>query len=242
MSAVGDPAADLGEPIAPHTPPADGDAGWKRDAQGRQYTSGGPGSGIRGSIYRQGEETVEQARERRARDAERPRDKRPRKTKRPPMPDAPKKPDLKELERMLAEALKAPAMICATFGDEWSADHFVVSGPYLARNLIVASEHNPWLRRKLEEAAVGQDAMMLVVSLVGVGGALFAYAIPPIIYWFDLPVPDRARAMFGIPAKRRPTYAATAKRTPPVPEQAFEPEPEPGPEPAVPFPAAEQAA
>jgi hypothetical protein len=233
-----DPAADLGEPVAPPPAPGDSDIGWKTDAQGRQYTSGGAGSGLKGPIYRQAGETVEQARERRARDAQRPRDQRPRKTRRPAMPDGPKKPDLKELERVIAEALKAPAMICATFGDEWAAEHFTVSGPYLARNLIVASEHNPWLRRKLEEAAVGQDAMMIVVSLVGVGGALFAYAIPPIIYWFDLPVSDRARGMFGIPARRRPAYAATTTPAGAAPDGFA---PEPAAEPEVPF-TADQAA
>jgi len=219
-----DPAADAGEPVAPPPTP---DA-WKTDAQGREYTSSGPGGGIRGPIYRQGGETVEQARERRLQDAERPRDKRPRKTKRPPMPEAPKKVDLKELERTIAEALKAPAIICATFGDEWAAQHFTTSGPYLARNLIVASEHNPWLRRKLEEAATGQDAMMIMVSMVGVGGALFAYAVPPIIWWFNLPVSDKAREMFGIPAERKPTYAASQSPPPPV-----EPEQPPVSEPAA---------
>ena len=225
MSALtDDPAAELGEPVAPARPAGRngaGEDGWKTDGQGREFTSMGPGTKIRGPIYRQDGETVEQARERRQREHDRPRDKRPRKTKRPPMPEAPKKIDLKELERTIAEALKSPAIICATFGDEWAADHFTTSGPYLARNLIVASEHNPWLRRKLEEAAVGQDAMMIMVSMVGVGGALFAYAIPPIIWWFNLPVSDKARQMFGIPAQRRPEYAAT--KSPPIPE----PEPVP---------------
>ena len=223
MSLTDDPAAGLGEPVTAAKPPgqngaAAGEEAWKVDAQGREFTSMGPGGKIRGPIYRQDGESVEQARERRQREHDRPRDKRPRRTKRPPMPEAPKKIDLKELERTIAEALKSPAIICATFGDEWAADHFTTSGPYLARNLIVASEHNPWLRRKLEEAAVGQDAMMIMVSMVGVGGALFAYAIPPIIWWFNLPVSDKARQMFGIPAQRRPEYAATKSPSTPEPE------------------------
>jgi hypothetical protein len=179
---------------------------WKTDSRGRMYTPRREGKGI---VYRQGEETIAQALER---DATGPRDQRPRpKSKRPKMPEAPRKVDLKELERTLAEALKAPAMMCATFGDEWAANHFTMSGPYLARNLVMASEHNPWLRRKLEEAATGQDAMMLVVSMVGVGGALFTYLIPPIIHWFNLPVPEKAREMFGIPPRREqePPYAAS---------------------------------
>jgi hypothetical protein len=202
--------------------------GWRRDSRGREYIPR-PGSSGRGHgvLWRRGDETIEEATVR----ASRPRDERPRKTKRPPMPDAPKKPDLKELEHTIAEALKSPAIICATFGDEFGANHFATSGPYLARNLVVASDHNPWLRKKLEEAAVGQDAMMIMISAVGVGGALFAYAVPPIIWWFNLPVSDKAREMFGIPAQRKPEYAAT--KSPPPPEPAPE---------SVPQPAAFQAA
>jgi hypothetical protein len=204
----------LETPIAPPItePPAEG---WKADKQGREYVA--RTSGKSGIIYRQGEETIEQARERDLK----PKDKRPRrKAKRPPMPDAPRGLDLKELEATLAEALKSPAMICATFGDEWPAEHFTASGPYLARNLVMASEHNPWLRKKLEEAATGQDAMMKVVSLVGVGGALFSYSIPPIIYWLNLPVPAKTREMFGIPPRREHQPAPNAATSPqqPAPE------------------------
>jgi hypothetical protein len=38
--------------------------------------------------------------------------------------------------------------------------------------------------------------------MFGVGGALVGYAIPPIVYWANLPVPDKAREMFGIPPRR----------------------------------------
>lgn len=186
---------------------------WKVSKQGRQFYN--PTPGVRGArvIYRRGPETIAEAIARDQREQEeKARDKRPkRKPKAPRMPDAPRGVDLKELEQTLAEALKAPAMICATFGDEWAAEHFTKSGPYLARNLILASEHNPWLRRKLEEAATGQDAMMMVVSLVGVGGALFAYVIPPVVYWFNLPAPAKTRELFGIPPRKGeqpPTYAA----------------------------------
>lgn len=178
---------------------------WQTDKRGKEYIPKPQG---RGMIYRLDDETVDQALER----DRMPKDSRPRrKPKAPKMPDPSKKPDLKELELTLAEALKAPAMPCAMFGDTWAAEHFTVSGPYLARNLILAADHNPWLKMKLEEAATGQDAMMKMVSLVGVGGALFGYAIPPIIYWLNIPVPDRTRQMFGIPARRErpPEYAVT---------------------------------
>lgn len=206
------------EPVTAPTPNGDSATPaadlWRADKNGKQYTAR---VGKPGIVYRQGDETIEQALERDAK----PRDKRPRrKTKAPKMPEAPRTVDLKELERTLAEALKAPALMCASFGDEWAADHFTTSGPYLARNLILASEHNPWLRRKLEEAATGQDAMMKVVSMIGVGGALFAYTIPPVIYWFNLPAPKKTREMFGIPERkpteREPEYAAGSP--PPAPE------------------------
>ena len=212
--------ADTTEEVGPPPPPpaANGQPPpeeWKRTKDGKQEYIGRKG-GRSGIIYRQGDETIAQAR---ARDSQPTKDKRPqRKSKRPSMPDPPRQVDLKELEVTLAEALKAPAMVCATFGDEWAAEHFTASGPYLARNLILASEHNPWLRKKLEEAATGQDAMMMVVSLVGVGGALFTYVIPPVIYWFNLPAPRKTRELFGIPDRREPVYAAD--QPPPSPEPA----------------------
>lgn len=190
-----DTPPDAPEAVQPPTEPHQ-DA-WKTSADGKEYVNK-PG-GARGVIWRREGETIEEAI---ARDA-RPKDKSPRrKSKKPGMPDPPRKADLKELEHELAEALKAPALLAASFGDEWAANHFTTTGPYLARNLIAASEHNPWLRRKLEEAATGQDAMMKVMGLVGVSGALFMYAIPPVIYWLNLPVPAKSREMFGIPPRR----------------------------------------
>ena len=181
------------------------EGGWRRNKAGKQYVAR-PG-GSKGVIFRRGEETVEQAIDRDRQDKDKP--PRRRQPKAPKMPDAPKPVSLQELEVMIAEALKSPALICATFGDEWAAEHFTTTGPYLARNLILASEHNPWLRQKLEQAATGQDAAMKLVSLVGVGGALFTYVIPPVIYWLNVPVPDRTRQMFGIPPRRErpPEYA-----------------------------------
>lgn len=189
------------EPIGAPPPPADDEGGWLRDKNGRQYVPRRQGpTGRSGPVYRAGDETVQQALER---DALPPEKKVASKKRKPPKPpEAPRQTDLKALERELAEALKSPAMVAAMFGDPWLPDHFTTSGPYLARNLIVAAEHNPWLLRKLEEMASGGDAMMKVVTMMGVGGALVAYAVPPIVYIFNLPVPDQAREMFSIPPRR----------------------------------------
>lgn len=172
--------------------------GWQRDGRGRRYvTHEGK------AVFRRGDETIADALERNAQPKGTGKDKRPRaKSKRPNMPPAPTGVDLKELEKMLAEALSAPAMPCAMYGDEWAANHFTQQGPYLARNLVLASEHNPWLRRKLEAAATGQDAAVAALAMMGVAGALFGYAVPPIVWWLNLPVPERARQMFGIPPAR----------------------------------------
>jgi hypothetical protein len=191
--------------------------GWRPDKQGRLYV---PAQGRKGVVFRRGEETIADALERdRRAQQDGGRDKRPRrKSKRPPMPPAPEHVDLKALEKMLAEALQAPAMACAMYGDEWAANHFTQQGPYLARNLVLASEHNPWLRRKLEAAAAGQDAAVAMLAMLGVAGALFGYAVPPIVYWFNLPVPDQARQMFGIPPRREPEpdHAESPQGAPPA--------------------------
>lgn len=200
---------------------ANGQAGeeWLRDGRGRAYVKHPEQGRV---VFRRGEETIADAL---ARDAAAPPrgDKRPRaKSKRPKMPPAPSKVDLKDLERMLAEALTAPAMACAMYGDEWAANHFTTQGPYLARNLVLASESNPWLRRKLEAAATGQDAAVAAIAMLGVAGALFGYAVPPIVHFLNLPVPDRARDMFGIPPARNPAPEPDAQgpQSAPQPETA----------------------
>jgi hypothetical protein len=209
----------------PEPPKSPTDDGWKLSKKnGKLYFNPTPGTRGARVIYREGNETIAEAIARDQRDQEQAlRDKRPRVRKRK-MPEPPRGADLKELEQTLAEALKAPAMMCASFGDEWAAEHFTKSGPYLARNLVLASEHNPWLRRKLEEAATGEDAMMMVVSLVGVGGAVIAYLVPPLIYFFNLPAPRKTRELFGIPDRRHqepPPYAADQPpASPPPPEFA----------------------
>jgi hypothetical protein len=118
------------------------------------------------------------------------------------MPPPPAHVDLKELEKLLTEALAAPAMPCAMFGDEWAANHFTTQAPYLARNLVLAAEHNPWLRLKLEAMATGQDAAVKLLGMAGVAGALFGYAVPPLVHFLNLPVAPKAREMFGIPPAR----------------------------------------
>lgn len=169
--------------------------GWKRNKAGREYVQA---VGRRGVIMRQGNETVAEAL---ARDAAPAAQGRPRRKATPKTPPPPKGLDLKALEQQLAEALKAPAVAAAMFGDEWAANHFTQNGPYLARNLVLASETNPWLRRKLENAATGGDMMMQLMSLVGVGGAFIMYIVPPLVWWFNLPVPETGRQMLGIPER-----------------------------------------
>ncbi len=189
------------EPPAVDIPPPAGD-GWQTASNGRRYVKA---VGRQGTVFQKGDETVDEAL---ARDAARgngkPADKRPGsgRKKAPPKPPPPRQVDLKEIERELVEALSSPAMICATFGDAWAADHFTRQAPVLARNLVVAAERNPWLRRKLEQAATGGDVMMRLLALLGVGGAIVGYAVPPLIYWLNLPVPEQARLMFGIPPRR----------------------------------------
>jgi hypothetical protein len=204
------------EPVeAPHNGHADVEDGWLKDRRGRLYVKRPGGGGV---VFRRDEESIADAL---ARDAQPGKDQRPRRkrqTKRPPMPEAPAGTDLKELEKLLAEALKSPAMVCAMLGDEWSANHFTTAGPFLARNLVTAAEHNPWLRRKLEEMATGQDAATKMIAALSLAGAVAMYALPPIVYFANLPVPDKAREMFGIPPAR--THPNPPDAPPAAPEAA----------------------
>lgn len=203
------------EPVSPPSPPSPDD-GWRTNKAGRHYIPRQDGRA--GVILREGGESIEEARERDSK----PKDQAPkRKRAKPKMPAAPKKVDLKALEEGLAAALKTPGAVAMSFGDEWGFEHFNMSGPYLARQLVLASEFNPWLRRKLEEAATGEEAMMKIVGIMGISGALFAYVVPPVVYYFNLPVPDKAREMWHVPPRR--------DRMAP---NAFSPPPAPDPEPA----------
>jgi hypothetical protein len=180
--------------------------GWKRNKAGREYIVN---PGRKGMLFRQGDESVGEA-ILRAGLPDDPAPKRKSKAGRH-KPDPPPATDLRELEAMLAESFKSPAVVCAMAGDEWGAHHFDMAGPALARNLVVASQHNPWLRKKLEAASTGGDAAIQLMSMAALGGAIIMYVGPPVVHWFNLPVPDKAREMFGIP-DRRP--AEDAPRSP----------------------------
>lgn len=192
----GAPNADA--PAAAGGPAEDG---WRfSDKQQKWYV---PRKGRPGIIYREGNESIDEAR---ARDEKGPRDTRPKsKSKAGKGPKIPKAPaptqvSLKELEFALAEALQSPAMICAATGDGWAADHFTTQGPTLARNLVKAAEHNPWLRAKLEATLAGEEFLIKVMTLMPVGAALIGYALPPVIYFLNPPfVPPQAREMFQVP-------------------------------------------
>lgn len=191
------------EPVSPPAP--EPGEQWRRGKKGEYVprTDGRPGV-----IMRQGEETVEQARERDSRDT--PRDKAPKRRAKPKMPPAAsRKVDFKQLEETLADALRAPGAIAITFGDQWGFEHFNMSGPYLARQLMNASEYNPWLRKRLEEAATGEEAMMKVAGIAGIAGGLVMYLVPPTVYYLNLRVPEKAREMMHVPPRKenRPPYA-----------------------------------
>jgi hypothetical protein len=176
------------EPVGPPEP-------WRQDKNGKEYT---PRKGGRGVVYRDGDETVDEAL---TRDAGPKVPKRPRRKMKLPKPPPPKRVELKELEAMLAELFRSPAVACAMAGDEWAAGHFTMQGPTLARNVVAAAEHNPWLRSKLEEMASGGDVAMKLLSLVGVAGAFVVYIVPPILYYTSIPA-EGARRMFEVPDRK----------------------------------------
>ncbi len=190
--------------------------GWRKDKAGRDFVTI---PGRRGPLYRRGEETVAERleRDRRPKD-DKPKGKAKRRPQLPETPDKPRNEDLRELEAALAEAFRSPSMIAGLAGDLYLANHFSVWGPRLARNLVVTSEHNPWLRRQLEQMASGGQVSMTVITMIGLAGAVLCYTAPPIIYLFNLPAPDMARAMFSIPERRNgsipPAPAAEASAAP----------------------------
>lgn len=195
----------------PAAAPPPVDDGWRRDKNGKEYIRP---PGRRGNLYRRGDETILEAIDRDGR----PKDQRPRKPKAPKKPPAPSGTDLKELEELLAAALQSPGIVCGMAGDEWAAQHFAINGASLARNLVVASEKNPWLRKKLEDASTGGDMAVQLMTVFAVGGAIIMYIAPPAVHWFNLPVPDKAREMFGIPERRIPNGPAYSE--PPLAEAA----------------------
>ena len=189
---IDDPLAD--EPL--NDPAGEG---WKLNKAGREYIVN---PGRKGMLFRQGDESIADAIAR----GGLPDDPAPKRARRSKAgkhkPDPPSSLDLRELEAMLAEAFKSPAVLCGLAGDEWAAHHFDMAGPSLARNLVLASQHNPYLRTKLEAMSVGGDSAMQLMSMAALAGAALMYVGPPVIHWFNLPVPDKAREMFGIPDRR----------------------------------------
>lgn len=192
--------------------------GWVRDRAGKEYIAGGrPGA----KIYRRANETVEEAR---ARD-QAARDVRPKSKPKVPRAPAPTRKSLKELEHLLAQALAAPAMPFAMFGETWTADHFTATGPALARNLVAAAEHNDWLRKRLELMAAGEDISVKLMSTLPLFVAVVAYVVPPLGYYGVLPLPPEARVMLRIPDRpvKEPENAATASTAPTAPAETPEP-------------------
>jgi hypothetical protein len=201
-----DPFEEVGPPPDPDPEPPPPPVDWRRDKQGKQYVAA---VGRKGIIYRRGEETIAEALER----DKRPKDERPPKDRKRrgagAMPDKPRDIDLQAVELALVEALRSPAILAAGFGDAWLANHFTIQAPILARNLVVASEHNSWLRRQLETMAEGGTGAMAIITLLGLGGAFLAYAAPPVIHLFNLPAPEMARQLFAMPPRREREDATT---------------------------------
>lgn len=158
---------------------------WKTDVRGRQYTGA---RGRSGQIYRQGEETVDQAHERVAKQPPDQKPKRKTTTKKAPAPTAL---DLRELEKQLIDALCLPAFIFAANGDEWGVTHVTTEGPKLARNMVKCAEHDPWLREKLIALAAGEGAMQRVMLYGYLGASVFSYTVPMIVRYVNPPLPER---------------------------------------------------
>jgi len=50
--------------------------------------------------------------------------------------------------------------------------------PLVARNLVMCSQHNPWLREKLVSAMAGEGPLMNVMMFASLGAAVFSYVVP----------------------------------------------------------------
>lgn len=188
-------------------PPADG---WERDSRGRAWVKapdGHPAAGKGRNIYRRGDETIAEALERTAR---------PDQDRKPPKPRAKKLPkretsevDLKTVEVALAQVFMAPGQVAgALLQDQWLLLHFQARGPELARALVNAAEHNPWLRKKLLELAAGGAAAMQLQAIILLALAAAGYAIPPLAYLLGWQIPPVVQvAVLGGPIPERPRPA-----------------------------------
>jgi hypothetical protein len=190
---------------------ANGAVEWRKDTRGREFVSAVGRSGV---VYRQGEETIDDAY---ARDAEGPKKRTPKKRVR--KPPAPTEIDLRQLEYALIEALAAPSMIAAMNGDEWAAQHFTTQAPLVARNLVMCSQHNPWLREKLVAAMAGEGPLMNVMMFASLGAAVFSYVVPPIIYYLNPPfLPERGvemmRMRYAMPERHQGDEDAAVPEAP----------------------------
>lgn len=212
----------LAEEITPGQPPGpegDGLAGmdapdWQADGRGRRFVkapAGHPRAEKGGTIYRRGDETVAEALERTSRPDQ---DKKP-----PPKPRKKSMPkreavDLKTIEEALGQVFQAPGQVAGMLlQDEWIMAHFMIRGPELARALCNASEHNPWLRKKLIELSTGGAAAMQLQAIVMLMIASASYAVPPFAYllgWNDkIPAFVQVSVLGGpIPVKARPAPVA----------------------------------
>lgn len=171
--------------------PAPEAAGWRQTKNGKDYVPRPGGEG--GIIYRRGEETVEQALDR---DARQPKKKSPKASGgKARKPIAPTEIDLRQLERAIEEMLATPGALLAMRGDVWGAQHFERQAPVLARNLVVCAEHNPALRAKLVALMVGEGPLVNVLLYGHLAAAALAYLIPPIVHYLNPPVFPAAKAI-----------------------------------------------
>jgi hypothetical protein len=104
-------------------------------------------------------------------------------------------------------------------GDEWAAQHFTTQAPLVARNLVMCSQHNPWLREKLVAAMAGEGPLMNVMMFASLGAAVFSYVVPPIIYYLNPPfLPERGvemmRMRYAMPERHQGDEDAAVPEAP----------------------------
>lgn len=180
---------------------AEEEAGWREGARG-QYVTARDRQGI---IWRQGEETIEEAY---ARDAKRAAEKdAPKKKAGKRKPPAPAALDLKALEVEIEKALVMPGAMAGLLGDPWPAFHVEQTAPALARNLVACAEVNPWFREKLILVLGGPGMFGNAMLFAALAGSAFSYLVPLIVHYVNPPLPAPAlaviRGRYQIP--ERPT-------------------------------------